>query len=411
MNDIKNDASHNTYKRLKEEQTDPAGMAYASQPMEFTNPISGAYPNPSAMSQPNPSALAYPNASSLGLPNQSAMAQPNTSATAYPNANPQGHPNQSAMAQPNTSAMTYPNPSNMAYPNQNAMAYPNQNAMAQPNSNPVYPNQNPTAPDSKYAMVYPEGTTKYSTDSDTPIMSNEPPKPNDETMDFEVHGFDFSEQFIRKMFIRKVYAVLMSQLLLTVAITAFFMYCEPIRVFMMQPQNMLPVYMSMGVLGMVLICMMLCTELRRVAPWNFIFLAIFTVTQGIIVGILAIYCGKDEVLLAFGITAAVVLALTLFAFQTKWDFTTIGGGLLATLVVLIIFSSIAAFMPYYRTMNLLYCGIGVILFSFYIIYDTQLMIGGEHKYSVSPEEYIFAALTLYLDILNLFIYILRLLRS
>lgn len=36
----------------------------------------------------------------------------------------------------------------------------------------------------------------------------------------------------------------------------------------------------------------------------------------------------------------------------------------------------------------------------------QLMMGGSHKYSISPEEYIFAALNLYLDIINLFLYIL-----
>ena len=34
------------------------------------------------------------------------------------------------------------------------------------------------------------------------------------------------------------------------------------------------------------------------------------------------------------------------------------------------------------------------------------MLGGNHKYSLSPEEYIFAALNLYLDIINLFLYLL-----
>ena len=35
-----------------------------------------------------------------------------------------------------------------------------------------------------------------------------------------------------------------------------------------------------------------------------------------------------------------------------------------------------------------------------------MMMGGKHKYALSPEEYIFAALNLYLDIINLFLYIL-----
>ncbi len=57
-------------------------------------------------------------------------------------------------------------------------------------------------------------------------------------------------------------------------------------------------------------------------------------------------------------------------------------------------------------MNLLYASLGALVFSLYLVFDTQLMLGGSHKYSISPEEYIFAALNLYLDIVNIFIYIL-----
>ena len=47
----------------------------------------------------------------------------------------------------------------------------------------------------------------------------------------------------------------------------------------------------------------------------------------------------------------------------------------------------------------------------YLVFDTQMMLGGKHKYSISPEEYIFAALNLYLDIINLFLYILAIIGS
>ena len=53
-----------------------------------------------------------------------------------------------------------------------------------------------------------------------------------------------------------------------------------------------------------------------------------------------------------------------------------------------------------------YGSAGALVFSLYIVYDTQLMMGGKHKYSLSPEEYVFASLNLYLDIINLFLYIL-----
>ena len=59
-----------------------------------------------------------------------------------------------------------------------------------------------------------------------------------------------------------------------------------------------------------------------------------------------------------------------------------------------------------RWLMLGYGSLGALVFSLYIIYDTQMMMGGKHKYSLSPEEYIFAALNLYLDFIQLFRFIL-----
>ena len=53
-----------------------------------------------------------------------------------------------------------------------------------------------------------------------------------------------------------------------------------------------------------------------------------------------------------------------------------------------------------------YGTVGALVFSLYLVYDTQLMFGGKHKYALSPEEYIFAALNIYLDVVQLFMYIL-----
>lgn len=38
-----------------------------------------------------------------------------------------------------------------------------------------------------------------------------------------------------------------------------------------------------------------------------------------------------------------------------------------------------------------------------------MMMGGNHKYAMSPEEYILGAIALYLDIINLLLHILRIL--
>jgi len=154
-----------------------------------------------------------------------------------------------------------------------------------------------------------------------------------------------------------------------------------------------------------MICMACCESVRRKTPLNFIFLFLFTIAESFLLGIVAGQYQADEVLMAVGITAAVSLGLTLFALQTKWDFTMCGGVLVACLVVFIIFGIIAIFIPG-QIIGLVYASLGALLFSVYLVYDTQLMLGGNHKYSISPEEYIFAALNLYLDIVNIFMYIL-----
>ncbi|KAJ8968703.1 hypothetical protein NQ314_002158 [Rhamnusium bicolor] len=49
---------------------------------------------------------------------------------------------------------------------------------------------------------------------------------------------------------------------------------------------------------------------------------------------------------------------------------------------------------------------GALLFSLFIIFDTQLIMK-----TLSPEEYILATINLYMDIINLFLYILRILQA
>ena len=75
------------------------------------------------------------------------------------------------------------------------------------------------------------------------------------------------------------------------------------------------------------------------------------------------------------------------------------------LIVLTLFGFLAMIYPG-GIVRLMYSAVGALMFSFYLVYDTQLMLGGNHKFSISPEEYIFAALSIYLDIIQMFMHIL-----
>lgn len=75
------------------------------------------------------------------------------------------------------------------------------------------------------------------------------------------------------------------------------------------------------------------------------------------------------------------------------------------LMVLLVTTIIGVFWVS-RTLYLLIAGFGALLFSFFLLYDIQLVMGGR-KYSISPDEYVFAALTIYLDIVNIFMFLLQ----
>ena len=55
-----------------------------------------------------------------------------------------------------------------------------------------------------------------------------------------------------------------------------------------------------------------------------------------------------------------------------------------------------------------FAAIGACVFSLFIVYDTQLILGGNHAQQFGIDEYVFAALNLYVDIIQLFLMLLRL---
>jgi len=154
----------------------------------------------------------------------------------------------------------------------------------------------------------------------------------------------------------------------------------------------------------VLILMMFC--FKDVWPLNMVLLLTFTVLMSFAVGLV---CGAyyndgagDTVLTAFVITLGVFVVLTLFTMQSRADWSWLGAPLVACLWCLILFGIICGIFGF-RT-GFLYSLFGAIVFSLFIIYDTY-MITKRYGY----DDYVIASIELYLDIVNLFLFILALL--
>ncbi|KAK2905173.1 hypothetical protein Q8A67_006972 [Cirrhinus molitorella] len=212
---------------------------------------------------------------------------------------------------------------------------------------------------------------------------------------------------VRHAFIRKVYLILAVQLLITTSIIAVFAFVEPVRLFVVQNPAIywasFPVYL---VTYLMLVC---CEGPRRRHPWNLILLFIFTLTLSYMTGTISSYFDTKAVFLALGITAIVCIIVTIFCFQTKVDFTSCTGLLCALCVVLLvtgIITSIVLSFQYVPWLHMLYGACGAIVFTLFLAYHTQLLIGNRAN-SISPEEYIFGALSLYVDIVQIFIFLLH----
>jgi len=210
---------------------------------------------------------------------------------------------------------------------------------------------------------------------------------------------------IRNGFIRKVYGILSAQLLLTAAVAAPLVKDGEVRTWIHSHGESLVIGVS--VLNIVLICAMACCRTAtRSFPTNYIMLFAFTATEGFLVGVICSAYTVDSVLYAVIATGILVGALTVYAITTKSDFTGMGVYLFAFLLVLLIFGLFCWIFPS-KIMEQVYCCLGILLFSFYLIFDTQLIMGkGELRLGI--DDYVFAALNLYLDIIQLFLYILRL---
>lgn len=145
--------------------------------------------------------------------------------------------------------------------------------------------------------------------------------------DGEAKGYEFNDESVRKGFIKKVYSILTTQLLVTLAIITLFVFHKPTNLWVKQHHELF--WVAFGVVLVTMIAMACCESVRRNFPINFIFLGIFTLAESFLLGCMSAVYDPDLVMMAVGITAAVTLGLTIFAFQTKLDFTVMGGEFVA----------------------------------------------------------------------------------
>ncbi|XP_075897809.1 protein lifeguard 2-like [Nelusetta ayraudi] len=212
---------------------------------------------------------------------------------------------------------------------------------------------------------------------------------------------------IRRVFIRKVYSILMVQLLVTLVIVALFTFCDPVKEYIQNNPGWY--WASYAVFFVTYLTLSCCSAPRRQFPWNFILLVIFTLSLSYMTGMLSSFYNTKSVVLCLGITVAVCLLVTVFSFQTKMDVTSYQGVLFIFCMVMFLSGVVLAIVlpfQYVPWLDSIYAVLGAILFTMFLAFDTQLLMGNK-RYAMSPEEYVFATLSIYLDIIYIFTFFLQ----
>uniref|UniRef100_A0A8C9HSA5 Glutamate ionotropic receptor NMDA type subunit associated protein 1 n=1 Tax=Piliocolobus tephrosceles TaxID=591936 RepID=A0A8C9HSA5_9PRIM len=221
-----------------------------------------------------------------------------------------------------------------------------------------------------------------------------------DNQDFPATNWD--DKSIRQAFIRKVFLVLTLQLSVTLSTVSVFTFVGEVKSFVRE--NVWTYYVSYAVFFISLIVLSCCGDFRRKHPWNLVALSVLTASLSYMVGMIASFYNTEAVIMAVGITTAVCFTVVIFSMQTRYDFTSCMGVLLVSMVVLFIFAILCIFIRN-RILEIVYASLGALLFTCFLAVDTQLLLGNK-QLSLSPEEYVFAALNLYTDIINIFLYIL-----
>lgn len=138
---------------------------------------------------------------------------------------------------------------------------------------------------------------------------------------------------------------------------------------------------------------------------------LFSALFGFTLSIYLLVFHVTSVVLCFLLTAVYFGALAAYGFLTKRDLSGLRTILFSGLIFLIIFGLLSMFIPGLQMFDRVVCLIGIATFLGYTAYDTQKIRAYYNYYSVSPDMLakasIFSALQLYLDFINLFLYLLR----
>ena len=206
---------------------------------------------------------------------------------------------------------------------------------------------------------------------------------------------------VKTNFIRRIYSLLCIQLALTCMMCYLFYTVDSIKNYVLHSPGLL---WTSIIMTFVFLIVGSPPCYGRHHPMNLFALLGFTLCESYLVGYTCLFYNSALILMACGITLSTFVGLTAYVMYTKADFNFLGAGLYSCLWIMIIGSFISAFLPNMPVFNVAMAILGCITAVGYILYDTSEIIN-----RMEIDEYVFACMSLYIDIIMLFLNLLQLL--
>lgn len=164
-------------------------------------------------------------------------------------------------------------------------------------------------------------------------------------------------------------------------------------------------FMPLSILEIIMI--FAATFIRRKRAVGFTFVYAFTFISGItlypIIANFAMDYGAMMILRAFVVTVFAFGGAAAYAAISKANFNFLGGFLFMGLLVLLGMGIVNIFIPFSTQAEMVYSVVGIFIFIGYILFDVSRIA----RYGVAQEDVPMVVLSLYLDFVNLFIFVLR----
>ncbi len=204
---------------------------------------------------------------------------------------------------------------------------------------------------------------------------------------------------MRIAFITKVYGLLITQMLLTIAISSLSFIDKCSEWFM---NNQWIIFVGVGLMFLTFLPLCCMKHTARKVPNNYILMILMTAGTSILLTFLCAKYNHFNVLLAWGSTILMVVSLVIYSFFVKSTYNSLIA-MIFLLICSMLIISIFSWVIQDKYLEIFYSVLGSLLYGLFLIFDTKLMIG-DNAIKYKTDDYILACISLYFDIILIFLY-------